>query len=150
MIRQKSEDLAHEVANWLRSLTERVKDVRPCRVGIGKSTYGGARYTGIFHYTQSMMAVIEGQAKGGELYYSDTFYLLGKLPTSYKKKAVYVIENQEWYVSGYSSHVERNEYQPFGWDFMLCVWNIPDGTKIDHYEERKRQRLPVEVTYLDR
>lgn len=115
---------AQELATWLQGLPS-VTWAMPLKVTIGKIAYHGARY-------------VQGTRPA--------LYLLGQLPPSYKTKAVYQIENGEWYVAGYWQGGEGKEHHPYGPHFLLMPWTHP-GEKIDHYDRKPRKRMKVEVEY---
>ena len=142
---------AHDVAKWLAGL-ENIALVRPCRVTIpnvvklGDVVYEGARYTARYFYSKGMQAVIEGKHKAGDPYYHDRFCLLGLGP-KHRRKTVYTFEGGEWYLGCYYAKGKVTEHAPFGNNFSIDLWSIPDQ-KIDHYDEHKRQRVPMSVEYI--
>jgi len=82
----------------------------------------------------------------------ERFYLLGdciKNELRRRNKSCFTFDNGEWYVATYS--IKDNitpanaEFHPFGPTFLLMKWEVPDGTKIDEYEEYPYDRLAMTV-----
>jgi hypothetical protein len=120
---------AQKVADHLKTL-EKISNVRPCQLTIGRRTYVGASYS----------------LESGE----SCFYLLmNELPPFYKRKEVLLIDGKEWYLAHYYDEGEKDQYHPFGNEFGLFAWNEWVKEPIDHYDVVKRKRIKVKVEYLD-
>jgi hypothetical protein len=142
---------ALDVADWLRG-RERVRDVRACRVTIGKKSWEGAYYVRICHWHTGQDAVARGEHKDGEEYLELAFYVSGIVPDH--KHTCYPYEGKDWYIGSYSEpkipiKPEHEEYHPFGHSFQIFPWNVPDGTKIDTYERHRYKRIPMTVEWLE-
>lgn len=146
-------EVAGKVVDWLKGLGH-TKDVQPVKVtlGDGKSakTYFGAKYITVLHYTADMRAVTDGKHKAGEAYENEHFYLVGEHPWTMKNRRhfCFPMAGYDWYISGYFDGRAITEHQPFGANFMLGKWDVPDGTKIDTYERFKYPRVAITVTPL--
>lgn len=146
---------ARDVADWLRDLPN-IRDVRPCRVTIGKSTWEGASYSQVFQWQQGMDGVQQGEHKAGEEYYVRHIYLLGKAPNTGRAGQCFPYEGKDWFVAGYYdgpnpeaiAPVESQiKHHPFGKMFMLSPWDAPG--KIDEYERSPYRRTNMTVTFED-
>lgn len=133
-----------KLTTWLKKLGNR--DVAAITLVIGKTEYKGAVYTHVGHYTADMMAVTHDNKQAGDIYLDKRYILLGDVPPSYKKKAVYVIDGQECYLSSYYDKAQKNKYHPHGNCFQLAEWK--GATAIDYGEKKKRERMEVKL-YLE-
>lgn len=159
------EKTAHEVAKWLRSL-HRIINIQPVCVTLeGLPPYYGAMYRRMGTYTEGMGACTHGITlkdgsrvvkKPGEDYTENrTIYLVGRGPQGRKwKKVALTADGQEWYFSSYiikeNIKPEHKEFHPFGETFMIAEWEVPDGSKIDHYEEQPYRRVPMQIVKLQK
>lgn len=122
----------HRIVKWLNSL-QQVSDVQPITVTIKGTRYIGASY--------------RDDIFGGKL----RLYLLGRLPACYRRstRTVFVIDNADWYIASYMRadrlNAENKRYHPFGEMFMLCRWQVSDGSAIDRWELRPYNRVAARV-----
>jgi len=109
-----------QLIDWLRA-KDNISDIRPVTVTIGAQTWQGAEYTRTMEYSADMMAVIDGRADG-----------------------------LDWYVAAYYQkdpvEVQFAQFQPFGPNFLLAPWDVPD-TKIDTYEPKPYIREELKLKY---
>jgi hypothetical protein len=135
---------------------ETVKSTEIKTIKIGSYTYDAALYTQELSYTKDMMACTHGDKKPGDKYTRTSYLCLAScLPVEYRKsrKTVYNFNNSpiDWYVSHWSGNPDaKKELRPYAEGFTLGAfglspWNVPDGTPIDHYEEKPYTRIPAEV-----
>lgn len=140
------------LVGWLTN-TCNAFNVEAVEVIIGQQTWFGARYSQQMEYQQGMDAVVRGDKQAGDKYNIEAIYCVGVLPESYKAHAnnrvCYPYDGTDWYVAGYLPAPTDNErmkqYHPFGVNFLLCPWNVPDGQPIDHYEPTPYTRINMEV-----
>ena len=134
-------------------------NVRPVRVTIGTQTWAGAEASRVVEITPGCRAWTEGRRHD----VARLVYVAGTLPKGYLRSTHVAYTRAgdpcEWYLASYYPAIERHrqgplspdassEYHPFGASFMLFPWDV-DG-KIDQYERRPYERLPLTVEYLDR
>jgi hypothetical protein len=139
---------AFAVARFLKDLKD-TKNVCPCQVTIKTTTYVGARYTFTYYYTREMQEVQNGEKQDGDSHDIDYSYLLmDKRPPSWWK-AIYIIENAEWYLIRYYEKGEKNQANPFGNGFWLTSWSPwGPGKAIDYFKAEKRRRVPCQIAYV--
>ena len=146
---------AKDVVAWLQSLPK-IKDVRPCRVTIGKKTFEGAYYVSIHEWQAGMDGVSRGEHKAGDEYTRRSIHLLGAVPKH--PHTCFPFEGKDWYVSCYMDPKtaktltpEQKAMNPFGVTFQISPWEIegqPEST-IDQYERSPYHRKPMTVEWLD-
>lgn len=95
-------------------------------------------------------------------YVLEMLYVVGFLPRCEDLKVCYTVEGdeREWYLIGgfYGNTkatrrkpMEPSEFNPFGNFFMLGPWDDAEalpayrGQKIDHYEPKPYQRVPLKI-----
>jgi len=94
-----------------------------------------------------------GQVETPELRY----YLLGEIPKRYKQgsenvtRSVFSLpdDDRDWIVAFYITSIEPQfkTYHPFGISLCLSCWDHAKlGDRIDTYQHRKAERLPVVIT----
>jgi hypothetical protein len=122
--------MKEQVAEWLRSL-QSITVVEPITLTIGKQTWEGAVYT-----------------QGGQRRY----YLVGELPKTWRKVCFRFGDSQlDWFVSGYLQDpgliTRHKQYHPFGNNWMLKAWDIPDRPEstIDDHEPIPYKRIKATV-----
>ena len=147
-----------KLCNWLAELN--CHDVKPVNVRIGDETWVGCYYKRTLEYTAGMDAVTRGQKKAGDTYTEETIYCIGKLPKAklnaqgrpkLNANVCFPYEGHDWYVSGYmpktNLKAQNQKFHPFGINFMLRPWNIPDET-IDKYEPKPYTRIEMRVSFI--
>lgn len=124
-----------KLTSWLVGLPN-VANVVEVTLRIGKETYQGARYHDM------------RKTDDGTPYTLEMVYLLGDLPSCYRRSSRTVFTNvqpcdsREWYVVGWHDGGQRiwdaytTPKPPFGVYFMLSPWSLPSGEKIDEMEVR--------------
>jgi hypothetical protein len=125
-----------KLVEWL-SQFPAVSDVREISVSIKGTTYNGASYR---------------DSNFGD---KPRLYLLGALPACYRRssRTAFVIGGNDWYVACYmeARRIEENPsfapFHPCGEHFMLCRWEVPDGSAIDRFELRPYNRVPVLASF---
>lgn len=140
----------NELVDWLVNKCNAF-DVRAVIVTIGNEAWQAAFYRQTFEYQLGMDAVTRGQKKAGDTYTEEGIYCVGRLPESYtanKRQGVcYPYGNEDWFIAGYSSPECLNppyrEFHPFGLNFILRPWNVPN-TKIDDYR-KPYLRIPMTI-----
>lgn len=112
-------------------------DVRPCVLTIGKQRWAGC------HYKQDLVAP-DGCRNPGP-YTRESWYWIGALPRFKKNRKASCIRipvlgaEDDYYVAGYADekavhNEEFKQYHPFGLNWLMSKWDVPDGSKIDTYE----------------
>jgi hypothetical protein len=167
-----TQQIAVDVANWLKGLNEKggdIRDIRPIKVTFNvpprKGVKGplvsfyGAKYVQNNPFTKGMDAVVRGDKKEGDEHLDTRIYLVGVVPKFPENKrhgtsVVYRISGDEkdWYPSCHYVKDPKNweqvkQYHPFESDFMFGRWDLPEA--IDRYDESPCDRLPMTVEYLD-
>jgi hypothetical protein len=124
---------ARDVANYLRSIKggDAPKKVVPVVLTIGRQTWQGARY------------VQSDQLR---------LYMIGVLPAAKvrRRKTVFRFKGNpfDWYVIAYKSlpiEPQYAEYHPFGANFIIGKWSVPDGSAIDKYDTHPYTRVKAEL-----
>lgn len=126
-----------KLVDWLLSLG--CKHVKPVDVTIRGATYHGASY-------------VDPKHPGND----ERLMLLGELPAPYRRstRTAFVIDGADWYIATYwnADHAAKvgrpavDDMHPFAAEFMLCKWEVPDGTTIDRYEPRPYTRVEAQRT----
>lgn len=145
---KKLAETSHKIAAWL-SKTDGIDEVVPCVISIGEQSWAACSYRSSSKYTADMACVQDGRHKDGELYYERVIYCVGKLPKSYgNRKVAYRRNDEDWYVSGHIEEVKPQfaEYHPFGANFLLRVWDLPEP--IDAYSTKPYTRIQLLVEPL--
>lgn len=140
------------LVEWLTSLPH-ISDVRGCRLTICGRVFDAARYSQTFEHPS------------GE--YNDRFYVVGERPKKLKENKLVPDEMYEskynlkfpnddgdWYTAchmdNYNIKPEFAEFHPFGANFLLGRWPHEQfNQRIDHFDAKKRERLPVEVQWTE-
>jgi hypothetical protein len=148
---------AAELKTWLEF--HNCLNIRNVQVAIHGQDWKGCEYDQIHKYTSDMDAVTRGYKRAGDEYGSRHIYCLGELPLVYKPKRRKWPLNRicfprddglDWYIAAYMPldriTPEFSEFHPFGVNFMLCPWNIPNS-KIDD-GDKPYTRYPMTVTAL--
>jgi len=140
---------ANAVCDYLRKI-DNIIDVRHVKVMFGGKEYLGARYLQSCRYSDGMTMVRDGRAKAGEEYFEEHFYLLGQPPLKIKRRTdiCFTWNCGEWYIGCHSANGNVSEFNPFGWNFILSCWHVPDGTRIDTYEKKRYLRVEMTVEFL--
>lgn len=123
---------AMAVVTWLQSLTN-VKDVKPVKVLLDNLAYEGAMYTDTNRDDDTRIILVGTQPE--------------KMHKRSKFCFAWTDSPYEWYIGSYWSGT-KNEHHPFGANFMLNPWKVPDGTRIDEYERKQYLRIPMTVETL--
>jgi hypothetical protein len=139
------------LAAWLES--HRCYALQPVTVTIGQETYAGCSY-------RQDCNPPEG-ARSQEPYTVEAIYLLGTLPSSYRRSSNVAYTRQddtrEWYIAGcwqgepspkgwaWLTEERIREIHPFGFYFLLHPWEVPDGSDIDRYETKPYRRVAITV-----
>ncbi len=136
---------------------DHITSVTPMKIefpyGKKMETYPACSYLARFKTVENSPAYDRGERE----YWKSFIYLIGELPSSYRKnrKIVFQIpgDPEEWFVSSYWPSLLRhkqeipqipNEYHPFGPSFLISPWSFPEP--IDQYETHKYHRLPIRLT----
>jgi hypothetical protein len=130
--------MREEITKWIASLPG-VLEAAPCQVTIQGETWEACRYKREFEAGPG--------ARNPGKYVRDAIMCVGHLPKAKQKhprSVCFPFEGKDWYVAGHSSTEAKNEYQPFGYFFMLMPWDIPDS-KIDDGERFTYKRFPMTV-----
>lgn len=127
-----------------------VTNVRSCTLVIGGVPYAGARYL----YTGKTPRGSKARLAGRGTYREERFYVLGEVPEHDRVSFVLDGEQFEWFVAGWAtqqtvSDARYQAFHPLGEWFGLHAWDVAD--KIDAYEDedRKYERVKVQVIYAD-
>ena len=116
------------------------KNVTPVTVKIKGTVYKGMKYTDHRFNNVGIERV----------------YLLGDLPTCYKRKAkttfTFPGDPRDWYICAYmpperfaTLEDQFKPFHPFGPHFLLTAWT--HNERLDHYEENKYTRVPIEEVH---
>lgn len=129
----------HDIANYLHSdKCQTVVLAQPGILTIGEKKYPAAYYEEVLHYTNDMMAVSWGKKKAGDPYTRRGIYAIGQRPSN-KSKSIFIIDDKVWYVACYYDEVQVTDYQPFGRNFIISPWDLPET--IDKYQRRHYKRI---------
>ena len=119
-----------EYADWLRSCSG-VHNIKPVTVVIGGTTYQGVQYSLSHDRNRNNIG------------------FLGVRPKAFRKNKICFHHQDtdiDWYVAGYIDVVkpEHKHAHPNGgpW-WCISPWSIAE--KIDQHEQKKYQRLPLEI-----
>lgn len=135
---------------WLE--THACYDVCPCTVRIGTQEWAGCEY--------KQDATPSPGARNQAPYTVHALYLLGDLRPSFVRSShecyPWESDGREWYVAGHTpltkddqrTQEQKERYAPFGACFYLRPWEVPDGTRIDQYEEKPYRRAPMTVEFI--
>lgn len=160
--------LQQNIKDWLESpvcnhARGTISDVRPVIVQIGDESWNACYYLQWGEYTKDMMACLDGRKKPGARYSRRLIYCVGPLPKVKLKKGkkypagnvCFPYQGLDWYVAGYMQSNDLKspftEFHPFGENFLLAPWDIPNS-KIDDYERtrdgapRPYKRVPMTIT----
>ena len=123
-------------------------EVKPLKLTVENETFEGCSYTFTGEYTSGMDAVTRGQKKAGDKYHETRYYFLGRIPKCRQKRQAlcFTCEGKVLYLSSHSSTGVVNEYNPWGWSFMLGIWPTEQHGEIDQYEPHKYKRVPITLT----
>ena len=152
---------ANAATVWLKSLGPKtVENAAPCIVCIGKQVWPAVAYDSVNFYTEGMTAVQNGEHKAGEKYSEPVLYVIGPLPKSYGNRRVCypkvvgnpdwynrrVGKSQDWYVSGHYQELNPKfaEHHPFGKEFTLRYWDLPEPIDAGAVKPYTRIELVVE------
>jgi hypothetical protein len=146
-----------QIADYLRSIPKaRITSTKPCTLTIGKTVYPACRYT----ETLNTPIGCEAYRRGEREYTREMIYVTGMLPSAnLRGNVAFTIagESDEWYVATYFGNVsarkqetkEPTKFHPFGNNFLLAPWNVPDGQAIDHYARVPYRRVTVTIAHAD-
>lgn len=143
-----------DLVTWLKEDCKAF-DVRPVLVTIEGEIWQAAFYRQTFEYQPGMDAVSRGEKKAGDKYTEEGIYCIGSLPSLYHSRkrnhVCFPWNGQEWFIAGYSSiagmREPYSEFHPFGPNFMMRPWNIPNS-KIDDGEPKPYTRVEMNVSWV--
>lgn len=157
--KRKPEVIPNKLKEWLEKCG--CLEVQPVTVIIDGESWPGCRYKKEFEYAAGMGCVSDGRHKAGEKYTEEFIYCLGDQPrpesckrlkrNKYIENICFPFEGLDWYLAGHMQlkdiKPEFAEFHPFGINFLLKPWDIPNET-IDRYEEKPYDRFPMTVIKL--
>lgn len=128
-----------KLTEWLSSFPQ-VSSAGELRVTIRGTTYEAARY-------------VETLDHNGKPYTQEKIYCLGALPACYRRSRRVAFnfpnDSRDWYIAAYlpreNLRAANAKFHPFGINFLLMPWGVPDGSKIDSHEARPYRRFPVKA-----
>lgn len=134
------------VSQWLSAMPH-IRNVQEVTITIGKSTWHGAQYESVGHYTADMDAVRWGKKKAGDEYVNTMIYLVGTKPNHRRTCYKFADDARDWYCASYmlpeNMKPEFAQFHPFGVTWQLAPWDIEGQpeSKIDDHEEKPYQRM---------